>query len=48
MKTELNKEELQYLLMIVEQNLEDAEESFGETYNKMLKDLYIKLNKSQQ
>tara|TARA_R110001592_G_scaffold174607_1_gene413467 strand:+ start:1213 stop:1359 length:147 start_codon:yes stop_codon:yes gene_type:complete len=48
MKLELNKEELEYLIMIVEQNIEDAEEYFGETYNKMLRDLYIKLNKPKQ
>tara|TARA_R110002072_G_scaffold97956_1_gene215460 strand:- start:327 stop:632 length:306 start_codon:yes stop_codon:yes gene_type:complete len=44
---ELNQEELNYLIMIIEQNIEDAEESYGKTYNKMLNDLYIKLNNKE-
>ena len=42
MKIELNKQELNYLTIIIEQNLEDVNETFvGE--DEMLKDLYSKL-----
>jgi len=42
MKLELNKQELDYLTMVIEQNLKDVNETFvGE--DEMLKDLYSKL-----
>ena len=44
MKLELNKHELDYLTMVIEQNLEDlngTEED--EFYHEMLEDLYSKL-----
>ena len=43
MKLELNEHELDYLIMITEQNLEDCEDGYGELYKEMLNDLYSKL-----
>ena len=43
MELKLNEQELDYLIMIIEQNMEDCEEGFGELYKEMLEDLYSKL-----
>ena len=43
MKLELNEHELDYLIMLLEQNMEDWEDDFGETYKEMLEDLFSKL-----
>jgi len=39
----LNQEELEYLIMIVEQNKEDYDDEYGIFYKEMLNDLYSKL-----
>ena len=40
----INKQELDYLTMVVEQNLEDVNETdYDEVHNEMLEDLYSKL-----
>ena len=40
----INKHELDYLTMVVEQNLEDVNETdYDEVHNEMLEDLYSKL-----
>ena len=40
----INKQELDYLAMVVEQNLEDAiDTESNEVHNEMLEDLYSKL-----
>tara|TARA_B100001175_G_scaffold55871_3_gene44939 strand:+ start:1102 stop:1263 length:162 start_codon:yes stop_codon:yes gene_type:complete len=39
----LNQEELEYLIMIVEQNKEDYDDEYGNSYKEMLNDLYSKL-----
>ena len=46
MKLELNEHELDYLTMVIEQNLEDVNETEEDTqrlYFEMLEDLYSKL-----
>ena len=43
MKLELTEHELDYLTMILEQNMDDYEEEFGEGYKEMLKNLYLTL-----
>lgn len=45
MKLELNEQELDYLTMVIEQNLEDVDEFEEDTlyFEMMLKDLYSKL-----
>ena len=43
MELKLNEQELDYLIMIIEQNLEDCEDGYGELYKEMLEDLYNKL-----
>ena len=44
MKLELTEHELDYLTMILKQNIEDYEEEFGGGYKEMVKNLYSKLN----
>ena len=40
----INKQELDYLTMVVEQNLEDVNETdYDEVHHEMLEDLYSKL-----
>tara|TARA_R100000458_G_scaffold46402_1_gene44868 strand:- start:2681 stop:2833 length:153 start_codon:yes stop_codon:yes gene_type:complete len=43
MEIKLDEQELDYLTMVIEQNLEDYEEGYGELYNETLKGLYNKL-----
>ena len=43
MKIDINIDELDYLLLIIEQNLEDYEDSFGILHKQNLDDLYSKL-----
>ena len=39
----LDEQELDYLTMVVEQNLDDEPEEYGENHKQMLEDLYSKL-----
>tara|TARA_R100000655_G_scaffold77283_1_gene116400 strand:+ start:478 stop:627 length:150 start_codon:yes stop_codon:yes gene_type:complete len=39
----LDEQELDYLTMVVEQNLDDEPEEYGESHKQMLEDLYSKL-----
>ena len=43
MKIDIDIAELDYLLFIIEQNLEDYEDSFGELHKENLDNLYSKL-----
>ena len=39
----IDKEELDYITMLIEQNLDDEPEEYGENHKQMLEDLYSKL-----
>jgi len=42
---QFNDDELQYLIMIIEQNIEDYQNEFGELHKETLENIYNKLNK---
>tara|TARA_B100000927_G_scaffold237855_1_gene198732 strand:+ start:2352 stop:2501 length:150 start_codon:yes stop_codon:yes gene_type:complete len=39
----IDEQELDYITMLIEQNLEDNPEEYGELHKQMLEDLYSKL-----